>query len=164
MYRLLLLMCATAGLICSPQADAQRGMGVGWSIGAAASGWYLQRVAGTGERIQLSCSPVLHGHWLYHLDVKSNQASSGHRDERVEMLIDRSPETWHYQLAVDGPGSAGTTLNRSSFVALLQQLNSLALGDAVSVRRLGFSIAPRNSDQETTFVEFRKLCRLDLRG
>lgn len=78
------------------------------------------------------------------------------------MVIEHSPEVWRYQLAMDGPGSASTSLNKSSFVVLLQQLNSLTLGDVVSVPRLKLHIAPRNSDQETTFFEFRKLCRLDL--
>lgn len=160
MYRPLLLMCATAGLISPPSANAQRGMGVGWSISAAGSGWYLQRVAGTGERLQVSCSPAAHGHWLYRLEVKSNQTTPDLRSGQLEMLIKRSPDLWRYQLAADGPASASASLNKSSFGALLRQLNSLTLGDVVSVPMLKFSIAPKNSDQETTFAEFRKLCRL----
>ena len=162
MYRPLLLMCATASLICSLRADAQKGVGVGWSISAAASGWYLQRVAGTGERLQVSCSPAAHGHWLYRLEVKSNQTNSDLRGGQPEMLIRRSPEVWRYQLAVDGPGSVSTSLNKSSFIALLRQLDSLTSDDVVSVPMLRFTIAPRNNDQETTFAEFRKLCRVDL--
>lgn len=67
MYRPLLLMCATTALICSPRADAQRGIGVGWSISAAGSGWYLQRANETGERLQVVCSPAARGHWAYEL-------------------------------------------------------------------------------------------------
>lgn len=164
MYRPFLLICATAGLIYSPRAEAQDDVGVGWSISAAGSGWYLQRVSGAGQRLQVLCSPAAHGHWLYRLEVKSVQATSDRRNGQAEMLIERSPEVWRYQLALDGPDSASTSLGKSSFIALLKQLNSLTLGDVVSVPKLGFRIVPRNSDQETTFFEFLKLCSLDLLG
>lgn len=78
------------------------------------------------------------------------------------MVIEHSPEVWRYQLTQDAVGSASMSLDRPSFITLLERFEGLSLGDVVAVPKLRFRIAPHVSDQETTFDEFQKLCRLDL--
>jgi hypothetical protein len=163
MYRPSMLMFVIASLVCSQQVGAQRGVGVGWSLSAVGDGWYLQTISGAGERLIVMCAPVEHGRWTYGLEVKSNQTRPYAHNAKAEMVINSLPQVWRYQLAVNGPGAASTDLNRSSFIKLLQQLSGLTLGDSVSVPRLKLRVAPRVSDQEVTFQEFKKLCRLDPR-
>ncbi len=160
MYRPLLSICVAASVICSAEAFAQKNIGVGWSVSAEASGWSLQRVANSGERISLTCSPAGGNFTRYLVMVQSPKARHGRPGDKVELFVRRSPATLHYDLVLNGDASASSIMNESSFAKFLGQLNSLSLSDVVEVPRLNYSLAPANSDQETTFMEFKKLCHI----
>lgn len=132
--------------------------GVGWSISAAGSGWYLERISKDGDRVQLTCSPVNRTRWTYGMIIPQAGRSARGAHSGYTLIIRQEPNTWSYPLIQTDVGYQWHALGQRSFDALLRHLSEATLADRILVPELGISFSPSNSDQETTFEEYRKLC------
>lgn len=145
-------------LLLAKQADAQSG--VGWSISAVASGWYLERISEAGDRVQLTCSFIGGAKPAYGLIVLPNKKTTSNSPMSTSLNIEQGQNRWIYPLARIEIGYWWRTYDRKDFAELLSHVNGLTLDDHITVEGLGIRFVPRNSDQETTIWEYRKLCLL----